>query len=147
MAWRAVLQEQVDHGLSSGVWSSRSVGIFYKNVEYGTAKITLPTFIVLIASLATKDVWLLGPYKMPYRAGATCTLPEEFNWRSRENGLLNLPRYVNEVISRFPPPAPGAADPAQFIHALLCDIVFGWERCIMGVKNDVRAVRSLRDNS
>lgn len=126
----------MERGLSTGKWVPRPVGILFRKQQYKEAWI----FLVLVAPISYKDdpdIKGSEGYKFYYREGAHRS--KKYEWQQTSETLGGIPKYVataheNAVENSAAHIGDG------FLYEILRDVLWGWERYIAAIRNDIRAV-------
>jgi hypothetical protein len=157
--WKVhISEDKIGRGLSSGKWIPRPVGILFcqpkpkqpnpPNMQNAEAQNRPWIFLILIAPVSNRDdpdIEGTEGYKFHYRKGAH--RDEKFAWTEGESTAGGIPNYVNdaqshavktsqEVCGNESPPKTSE----DFLYEIIRDVLWGWERYVAAVRNDIRAV-------
>jgi hypothetical protein len=149
--WRAEADGHVAIGLSAGTWCPRPIGILF-------SKRNIWTFLVLVVLISAKDdpalqlsrrslfpgreepaqfQFCIRRPKKELNLGDT---DKPFEWEPSELSLCNLVEYMAQETRKT------QNHHIHFLERMLEDIFWGWERYLVVVRNDIRAVCALPPN-
>lgn len=157
--WRAdVTSFTREKGLSPGVWRPRPIGIFFRKCQ--VANQSMWVFVVLIAPIsAEKDPLLRSKSKASHFKSLLAFLSSLFGkkqpenekefqfcyrdwlnpdgdvdpWCPKEATVDNLINYIKKAIEKGP-----GSD--YFPNKIVLDVFWSWEKYLVAVRNDIRAV-------